>query len=152
MLYMLLPGRVRAEIASTRAEKFDKPSKPEIHPATMVEDLRRRDFTSNAMALSLNEGSYALLMDPFNGVADIENKHLRILHNYSFYEEPSRMLRAVRFISRFGWTMDERTQARYDAAKENNYIDAVAKPALGYELEQVVHEPDPLAAMRALEA
>jgi tRNA nucleotidyltransferase (CCA-adding enzyme) len=152
VLYMLLPGRVRAEIASTRTERYEKPSKPEIAPATIVEDLRRRDFTANAMALSLNPGSYALFMDPLNGVADIEARVLRIVHNYGFYEEPSRMIRAVRFMSRFGWTMEERTQTRYQSAKENEYINAISKAALGYELEQIFHEPDPLAAMRALDA
>lgn len=152
VLYVLLPGRVRAEIASTRTERYEKPSKPEIHPATMVEDLRRRDFTANAMALSLNPGSFALFMDPLNGVADIEARVLRIVHNYGFYEDPSRMIRATRFLSRFGWTMEERTQARYESAKENGYIDNISKAALGYELEQVIHEPEPLAAMRALEA
>jgi tRNA nucleotidyltransferase (CCA-adding enzyme) len=152
VLYLLLPGRVRAEIASARTEKYEKPSKPEIQPATMAEDLRRRDFTANAMALSLNPGSYALFMDPLNGVADIEARLLRLVHNYGFYEEPSRMIKAVRFMTRFGWTMEERTQTRYESAKENNYIGAISKAALGYELEQVMHEPDPLAVMRALEA
>ena len=152
VLYVLLPGRVRAEIASTRTERYEKPSKPEIHPATMVEDLRRRDFTANAMALSLNPGSFALFMDPLNGVADIEARVLRIVHNYGFYEDPSRMIRATRFLARFGWNMEERTQSRYESAKENSYIDNISKAALGYELEQVIHEPDPLAAMRALEA
>ena len=152
-LYMLLPGRVRAEIAATRSETFEKPSKPTIQtPVTIYEDLRRRDFAANAMALSLNPGSYGLFMDPVNGVADIEAKQLRIIHNYSFYEEPSRMVRATRFLARFGWTMEERTLARYAAAKENDYISHINKAAIGYELEQVLHEPDPLSVMRALEA
>src|SRR5947209_7890282 len=150
-LFLLLPGRVRAEIASTRTEKYEKPSKPEISPATMVEDLRRRDFTANAMALSLNPGSFALFMDPLNGVADIEARLLRAVNNYGFYEDPSRMIRAARFLARMGWTMEERTQTRYESAKENNYIDHISKAAIGYELEQIFHEPDPLIIMRALE-
>ncbi len=151
VLHLLLPGRVRAEISSTRTERFEKPSKPEVLPGTMVEDLRRRDFSANSMALSLNPGSFALFMDPLNGVADIEAKVLRLVHNYGFYEDPSRMIRAARFMTRLGWTMEERTRARYEAAKENNYIEAISKSAIGYELEQVMHEPDPLATMRALE-
>src|SRR5574337_56901 len=122
-LYQMFPGNVRGERAMARAERYDKPGKPpQIAPATIAEDLRRRDFTANAMALSLNPGSRGLLLDPFNGVADIEAKLLRILHNYSFLEEPSRLLRATRFAVRFHWTLEERTQARYQAAKENDYI------------------------------
>src|SRR5208283_2428648 len=74
-LLLTLPGGVRSEIAMARSERYDKPGKaPQIAPATIIEDLRRRDFTVNAMALSLNEGSRGLLMDPFNGAADIEAK------------------------------------------------------------------------------
>ena len=95
------------------------------------------------MALSLNPGSRGLLLDPFNGIADIEAKVLRILHNYAFLEEPVRLLRATRLSARFHWPLEERTQARYDAAKENNYIEYLNKRMIGYELEQVAHEEDP---------
>lgn len=151
-LFIVLPGNLRGEISSTREEKYDKPGRPpEMIPATINEDLRRRDFTVNAMALSLNPGSRGLLSDPFNGVADIESKHIRILHNYSFLEEPSRLIRATRFLARLDWTMEERTQARYNAAKENDYMAHVNKKLLGHEIEQIAHEPDPLKVMRALE-
>src|SRR6185437_8167204 len=88
-LYLMFPGNVRGEVAMARSERYDKPGKPpQIVPSTIAEDLRRRDFTVNAMALSLNPGSRGLLLDPFNGAADIEAKVLRILHNYAFLEEP----------------------------------------------------------------
>jgi tRNA nucleotidyltransferase/poly(A) polymerase len=151
ILYVLFPHNVRAEIASARSESYPKPGKPEVAFETINEDLRRRDFTVNAMALSLNAGSRGLLMDPFNGVADIETKHFRILQNYAFLEEPSRMLRAVRLMTRFQWTLEERTQARFDAAKENNYLDHISNRAIGYEIEQIAHEDDPLAVMKAFE-
>jgi tRNA nucleotidyltransferase/poly(A) polymerase len=144
-MHLLLPGNVRAELSMARAETYEKPGKPpKIEPATINEDLRRRDFTVNAMALSLNPGSRGLLADPFNGVADAEAKVLRILHNYAFYEEPSRLLRAVRFSTRFHWPLEERTQARFEAAKEGNYIEYVSKDAIGYELEQVAREDKPI--------
>jgi tRNA nucleotidyltransferase/poly(A) polymerase len=151
-LQLLMPGNVRAELNMTRAEAYDKAGKPPvITSATISEDLRRRDFTVNAMALSLNPGSRGLLLDPFNGIADIEAKVLRILHNYAFLEEPVRLIRATRLSARFHWPLEERTQARYDAAKENNYIEYLSKRMIGYELEQVAHEEDPVHIMRALE-
>src|SRR5215475_12033826 len=128
ILYLLMPGNVRAELNLTRSETYDKAGKPPtITPATINEDLRRRDFTVNAMALSLNPGSKGLLLDPFNGVADIEAKVLRVLHNYAFLEDPIRIIRATRLSSRFHWPLEERTQARYDSAKEGNYIEFVNK-------------------------
>jgi tRNA nucleotidyltransferase/poly(A) polymerase len=151
ILYVLFPNHVRAEIASARSESYPKPGKPEVTFETINEDLRRRDFTVNAMALSLNPGSRGLLMDPFNGVADLETKHLRILQNYAFLEEPSRMLRAVRLMTRFHWTLEERTQARFDAAKEGNYLENISNRAIGYEIEQIAHEDDPVAVMKAYE-
>src|ERR1041384_7843407 len=151
-IMLLLPGNVRAEVTSTRSERYDKPGKPvEVTQGTIYDDMRRRDFTVNAMALSLNPGSRGLLTDPFNGVADIELKVLRVLHNYAFYEEPSRLIRATRLSTRFHWTLEERTQARYDAAKENNYIENISDRAVGHEIEQLAHEENPIEVLKALE-
>jgi tRNA nucleotidyltransferase (CCA-adding enzyme) len=151
-LHVLLPGNVRAEIGMARSEQYEKVGRPPVvTPASIQEDLRRRDFTVNAMALSLNEGSRGLLLDPFNGVADIEAKLLRILHNYAFVEDPSRLIRATRFAARFHWPLEERTQQRYNAAKENNYIEHVSRGAVGHEIAQLAHEDDPLNVLKALE-
>ncbi len=151
-LLLTLPGGVRAEIAMARSERYDKPGKaPQIAPATIIEDLRRRDFTVNAMALSMNEGSRGLLMDPFNGSADIESKVIRVLHNYAFLEEPSRMIRATRFAARFHWPLEERTQARYESGKENGYIEYIRNASIGYEIEQLAYEDDPHGVLKAYE-
>src|SRR3954453_6615641 len=151
-LYLTLPGGVRAEISSARTERYEKTGKPPIiGPATIIEDLRRRDFTVNAMALSLNPGSRGLLLDPFNGAADIEAKLFRVLHNYAFVEDPSWLIRASRFSARFHWPLEERTQARYDSAKENNYIEYITNRAIGYEIEQLAYEDDPLNVVLVLE-
>jgi len=151
-MYVLLPGNVRSEIAMARSERYEKPGRPpEIASGTIIDDLRRRDFTINAMALSLNPGSRGLLLDPFNGVADLEAKLIRILHNYAFYEEPSRLIRASRFTIRFHFALEERTQARFDAAREGNYIDNISDRAVGYEIEQIAYEDDPLHLLRLYE-
>src|SRR3984885_13864395 len=151
-IFLSLPGNARAEVSMARTERCEKTGKPPIvMPATIHEDLRRRDFTINAMALSLNEGSRGLLLDPFNGVADLEAKVIRILQNYSFLEDPSRLIRATRFAARFHWPLEERTQARYEAAKEGKYIDHILRSSIGHEIAQLAHEDDPLNVIRALE-
>jgi tRNA nucleotidyltransferase (CCA-adding enzyme) len=151
-LFVRFPGGVRMEIGSTLSVTYPKPGKPAVKPATILDDLRRRDFTANAMALSLNDGSYGLLMDPLNGVADIENRELRLVSNYGFIEDPVRMIRAARFIARLGWQMDEKTQQRYETGKQEGYIAAMDQFHRGYETEEIFHEEDPLRVLRRLEA
>ena len=91
---------------------------PAVHRAAeLLKNLGTRDLMSG---------------DPFNGMAVIEAKVLRILHNYAFYEDPSRLIRATRLAARFHWTLEERTQARYNAAKENNYIENISDRAVGH--------------------
>jgi tRNA nucleotidyltransferase (CCA-adding enzyme) len=150
-LFVRFPGSVRMEVGSTLSVTFPKPGKMVVKPATILEDLRRRDFTANAMALSLNDGSYGLLMDPLNGVADIENRELRLVSNYGFIEDPVRMIRAARYMARLGWTMEERTQARYETGKQEGYISAMGDFHRGYETEEIFHEEDPLRVLRRLE-
>ncbi len=149
--FVRFPGGVRMEIGSTLTVTYPKPGRAVYKPATILDDLRRRDFTANAMALSLNEGSYGLLMDPLNGVADIENRELRLVSNYGFIEDPVRMIRAARYMARLGWRMDEKTQARYETGKAEGYISAMDDFHRGYETEEIFHEEDPLRVIRRLE-
>src|SRR5438067_9208720 len=135
--FVRFPGGVRMEIGSTLSVNYPKPGKPVFKPATILEDLRRRDFTANAMALSLNDGSYGLLMDPLNGVADIENRELRLVSPYGFIEAPVRMIRAARFSARLGWQLEERTRTRYETGKGDGYISAMSSFQRGYELEEI---------------
>jgi len=151
-LYVRFPGNVRMEVGSTLSVTFPKPGKAVTKPATILDDLRRRDFTANAMALSLNEGSYGLLMDPLNGVADIENRELRLASNYGFIEDPVRMIRAARLMARLGWALDEKTQTRYETGRAEEYIAAMPDVQRGYETEEIVHEEDALRILKRLEA
>ena len=151
-LYLCFPGTVRVDLVSTHRTEYPKPGKPVIHPASIQDDLRRRDFTVNAMAISLNEGSYGLLMDPLNGVADIEGRTLRLVSNYGFLEEPALLIRATRYRTRLGWDLDPRTQSRYDNAKEEGVIEHLSTHARSQELEQIGHEDDGLKVLTALEA
>jgi tRNA nucleotidyltransferase/poly(A) polymerase len=151
-LYLCFPGTVRVDLVSTHRVEYPKPGKPVYHHASIQEDLRRRDFTSNSMAISLNEGSFGLLMDPLNGAADIESRTLRLVSNYGFLEEPSLLIRATRYKARLGWEMDQRTLARYEYAKSENVIESISAHARSLELEQIGHEEDGLKVLRALDA
>lgn len=151
-LYLCFPGTVRLDVVSAHRAEYPKPGKPVFHPASIQDDLRRRDFTVNAMAISLNEGSFGLLMDPLNGAADIEARTLRLVSNYGFLEEPSLMIRATRYKARLGWEMDSRTQARYENAKAEEVIVHLSAQARSQELEQIGHEEESLKVLHALES
>src|SRR5580700_5658295 len=151
-LYLCFPGTVRVDVVSTHRREYPKPGKPTYHFSSIQDDLRRRDFTVNAMAISLNEGSFGLLMDPLNGAADIEARALRLVSNYGFLEEPSLLIRAVRYIARLGWELDPRTQQRYENAKAESVMDSLSAHDHSQELEQIGHEDEGLKVLRALEA
>ena len=151
-LYLCFPGTVRVDIVSTHRAEYPKPGKPVLHPASIQEDLRRRDFTVNAMAISLNEGSFGLLMDPLNGAADIEARTLRLVSNYGFLEEPSLLIRATRYKARLGWELDPKTLQRYENAKGEGVIELLSAHARSQELEQIGHEEDALKVLDALNA
>ncbi len=150
-LYLCFPGTVCVDLVSTHSVEYKKPGQATYHWASIQEDLRRRDFTVNAMAISLNDGSYGLLMDPLNGVADIETRSLRLVSNYGFLDEPALLIRAVRYKTRLGWELDPRTQTRYENAKEEAVMDSLSPRERSRELEQIGHEDDGLKVLRALE-
>ena len=151
-LYLCFPGSVRIDLVSTHRAEYPKPGKPVYHWTSIQEDLRRRDFTVNSMAISLNEGSYGLLMDPLNGAADIEARTLRLVSNYGFLEEPALLIKATRYRTRLGWELDPRTQSRYENAKAEGLIEHLSAHARSYELEQIGHEDDGLKVLAAFEA
>lgn len=99
------------DITSARLEYYSEPaSLPDVETSTLKEDLYRRDFTINSMALSLNHKNFGSLVDPFNGQDDLRNAQIKVLHNLSFVDDPTRILRAVRFEERFDFLMDSQTE------------------------------------------
>jgi tRNA nucleotidyltransferase (CCA-adding enzyme) len=151
-LYLCFPGTVRVDLLSTHRVEYPKPGKPVYHAGSIQDHLRARDFTANAMAISLNEGSFGLLMDPLNGAADIESRALRLVSNYGFLEEPALLIRATRYRARLGWELEPRTQTRYENAKAEGVIESLSAHRRGEELEQIGHEEDGLKVLEALEA
>jgi tRNA nucleotidyltransferase (CCA-adding enzyme) len=146
------PSGVTAEIAMARSERFPKSGgRPQVTPATIHEDLRRRDFTVNAIALSLSRASLGLLIDPTNGAGDIERKELRAIHNYSFYDDPSRMLSLIRFKIRLGYAIDERTRLQFENAREAEMLTKISPEALGAEFRHIAREHGIHDLLRALE-
>ena len=119
IVHLAFPSGVRATLEMARQEKFPKPgAKPVVRPATIHEDLRGRDFTINSIALSLNPASRGLLLDPNNGVGDLERKELRAVSNYTLYDDPIRLLRLLRYKVKLGFSIEERTKMQYDNARE----------------------------------
>ncbi len=151
-LYLCFHGTVRVDVVSTHRAEYPKPGKAVFHAASIQEDLRRRDFTVNAMAISLNEGSFGLLMDPLNGAADIESRTLRLVSNYGFLDKPSLLLRATRYKVRLGWEMDPKTQVRYENAKNEGVIEHLSAQERSRELEQIGHEEEALQVLEAMES
>jgi tRNA nucleotidyltransferase (CCA-adding enzyme) len=146
------PGNVSVEIAMARQERYPKAGgRPQITAATIHDDLRSRDFTVNAIALSLNKASIGLPIDPTNGVGDIERKELRAIHNYAFYDDPARMLRLIRFKVRLNYTIDERTRLQYENAREAEMLSKISPESLGLELRKMAEEPASADLVRSLE-
>ncbi len=135
---------VRAEIAQCRRETFSTPGRPPaISPTTIFDDLKRRDFALNAMAISLHPNSRGLLLDPKNGVSDIERGEIRALHSRSFQEDPVRIYRLFRLGLRLGFKPEEKTARWLEAALDERAWANVPPDSQARELEAVLHEDSP---------
>jgi len=150
--HMVFRSGVHATVGMARQEKYSKPgTKPAVRPATIHEDLRGRDFTINSIALSLNPASRGLLLDPNNGVGDLERKELRAVSNYTLYDDPIRLLRLLRFKVRLGFNIEERTKMQYDNAREAHLETHIAQPELLDELRHIANEPNSADIIKLLE-
>ena len=149
---LVFPSGVTAQIAMSRQEKYARTGgKPHVTPATIQEDLRGRDFTCNAIALSLNRASRGLLLDPMNGLADIERRELRAISTYGFYDDPSRLLRLIRFQVRLGFTVEERTKLQVANAREAEVEKLIPARVWSEELKRISGEDSPSEILRLLE-
>lgn len=149
---LIFPSGARCEIAMARIDKFGKPgSRPQVKSATIHEDLRGRDFTINAIGLSLNRASRGLLIDPTNGLSDLERRELRAISNYSLYDDPVRMLRLIRFKARLGFAIEDRTYSQLRNAREAGMEQYIEPRALFGELQHLCLEPNAYDGLKALE-
>lgn len=151
---MIFAGDVDGSIAAARDEVYVRPgTTPEMRWSTIMEDLRRRDFSINAIALSLNPNSRGLLLDPTNGLADLETLHeVRALSIHSFTNQPVRLLRALRFAARMGFKLENRTQEWFDLALERGLQNEISAEAAGDELRQAGRDDRAAAVLKGWEA
>jgi tRNA nucleotidyltransferase/poly(A) polymerase len=146
-----MPGGLRASVANARTEKYAKPGgKPQVGPATIHEDLSRRDFTINAIALFLNRGARGLLVDPTNGQADLLNKELRTTNSMAFFDDPSRVFRLIRFKHVMGFEVAPRTQSQLDNAVSGDYLHPEPS-ALAADLRALAPHESAVAAVEDLD-
>jgi len=148
---VILPNGRKLDFATARTEFYEHAAAlPEVEFSSIREDLYRRDFTLNTMAVELSPDSFGELIDYFGGERDLRDGVLRVLHNLSFVEDPTRMFRAVRFEQRFGFAMDPQTEALIVAAREPGAFEALSPERLRNELVLLLKEADPVPAIHRL--
>jgi tRNA nucleotidyltransferase (CCA-adding enzyme) len=144
--------QVAVSISMARQERYSRPgARPHVEPATIHDDLRRRDFTVNAIALSLGKASRGLLLDPTNGLGDLSRRELRAVTNYTLFDDPVRILRLVRLKGRLGFTIEERTLTQYRNAREAKLEAKISPAGLEIELRQIALDPNPGDVLKSLE-
>src|SRR3989441_13020492 len=149
---LIFAGDADGSIASARDDVYHRPgTKPEIRWSTIMEDLRRRDFSLNAIAISLNPASRGLLLDPTNGLSDVERAEVRALIIHSFTNQPVRLLRVLRFAARMGFKMEQRTQEWFDLAIERELHHTITPEDAGAELQAAACEERPAVVLKAWE-
>lgn len=146
---MLFAGDVDGSLSAARDEYYVRPgTRPEIRWSTIMEDLRRRDFSLNAIAISLNPASRGLLLDPTNGLSDIEHGEIRALTIHSFTNQPVRLLRAIRMAARMGFKLESRTQEWFNLAIERELQKTITPEDAGLELRALAREERPQLVLK----
>ncbi|MCW5983032.1 MAG: CCA tRNA nucleotidyltransferase [Bryobacteraceae bacterium] len=149
---LLFPDGTTAEFGMARRERYAKPGgRPQVEPSPIHDDLLRRDFTINSIALSLHPASRGLLIDPANGLGDLQTRELRANSSYSFYDDPSRLLRLIRLRVRLDFTVNERTLQQFRNAREAQVERLIPPRGLFQELRAIASELNGGDILAALE-
>jgi tRNA nucleotidyltransferase (CCA-adding enzyme) len=148
---LAFPDGLTMDIATTRRESYAQPAVlPTVQPASIEEDLFRRDFTINAIALQLNPRQFGRLLDPYGGQRDLRARALRVLHSGSFQDDPTRIFRAIRFEQRCGFCLERTTLRLLTQAAGSNLIQQLSGPRLQNEILSMFAEHDPVRAIARL--
>jgi tRNA nucleotidyltransferase (CCA-adding enzyme) len=141
----------RVDVATARTEFYDSPGAlPTVEQASIRQDLYRRDFTINAMAASVKGDDFGRLVDHFGGLRDLRNGVVRVLHNLSFIDDPTRIFRAIRYENRYGLAMDAHTLALARACVEMNLVGELSSARLRDELQALLSEERVADSLRRL--
>ncbi|MBI5846421.1 MAG: CBS domain-containing protein [Nitrospirae bacterium] len=144
-------GTLRIDIATARTEYYESPAAlPKVESSSIKKDLYRRDFTINTLAIRLNSNDFGLLIDFFGGQRDLKEKTIRVLHNLSFVEDPTRAFRAIRFSERFGFRLSRHTAFLMKSAIEMNLFTRLSGSRLYEELLLSLHETNPVLTLKRL--
>ena len=142
---------LKIDIATARTEYYETPaSLPKVETSSIKKDLYRRDFTINTLAVKLNKKDFGLLIDFFGGQRDLKDKVIRILHNLSFVEDPTRAFRAVRFCERFGYKINRHTENLIKAALRMNIFDKLSGTTIYDELIMTFKETNPINSLQMM--
>ncbi len=147
------PEALKIDIATARKELYEAPAAlPTVEFSSLKNDLIRRDFTINAMAVSLNSANFGQLIDFFGGERDLGLGRIKVLHDSSFIDDPTRIFRAVRFEQRFGFRIDAHTEDLLKRAVSREMFDRTEKQRIRDELVLILKEPDPLKGLRRMDS
>jgi len=147
-----LPDGFKIDVASARMEYYQFPAAlPTVEMSSIKLDLFRRDFTINALAIQLNPKKYGMLIDFFTAQNDLKEKTIRVLHNLSFVEDPTRAFRAIRFEQRFGFTIGRLTSGLIENAVKMDFFKRLSGKRVFNELRQILEEDNPIPALIRLE-
>lgn len=144
-------GELKIDIATARTEYYESPAAlPTVETSSIKKDLYRRDFTINTLAIKLNPKDFGLLIDFFGGQRDIKEKTIRVLHNLSFIEDPTRAFRAIRFSERFGFKLSKHTETLIRSALRMNLFEKLTGTRIYEELLLTFNETEPVKTIKRL--
>ena len=148
---ILFPDGLKVDVATARLEVYDSPAAlPTVERGSTKMDLYRRDFTINTLAIQLNPKAFGELIDSFGGVRDIKEKVVRVLHNLSFVEDPTRVFRAIRFEQRLGFQIGKHTQNLMRNAVKMGFMDRLSGGRILSELILILQEGNPIPALKRM--
>jgi tRNA nucleotidyltransferase (CCA-adding enzyme) len=149
---LVMPDGFKIDVATARIEHYESPAAlPVVKLSSLKRDLFRRDFTINTLAVHLNKGHYGTLIDHFGAMRDIKERVLRVLHNLSFIEDPTRIFRAIRFEQRFGFKIGKLTESLIQNAVNINCLENLSNQRLFIELKLILKEEDPIGAIEKMD-